>query len=177
MRVVTAVENDFGNENEITCFLAGGITNCPDWQKDVIERLSKEQDLSDSVLFNPRRENFPIRDPNASDEQIKWEFDRLQIMDLFSMFFTSGESDQPICMYELGRNLMTMHVKFPGDWENRVVVTYDSNYRRAKDVEVQTTLAFSGNTPKYMFSSDDYDTLVEQHAQNIISAYRELKRA
>lgn len=176
MRVVTAVENDFGKDNEIRLFLAGGITNCPDWQKAVIERLSEIRELDDLVVFNPRRENFPIHDPNASDEQIKWEFDRLQIMDLFSMFFTSGESDQPICMYELGRNLMTMHVKFPEDWENRVVVTYDSNYRRAKDVEVQTKLAFSGNTPKYMFSSDDYDTLIEQHVQNIISAYRELKR-
>jgi hypothetical protein len=97
-------------------------------------------------------------------------------MDIFSMFFCGGESDQPICMYELGRNLMTMHVKFPEDWENRVVVSYDSNYRRAKDVEVQTKLAFSGNTPKYMFSSDVYDTLIEHHVQNIISAYKELKR-
>ena len=174
MRVVTAVENDFGKDNEIRLFLAGGITNCPDWQRDVIERLSKIQGLDDLVVFNPCRENFPIHDPNASNEQIKWEFDRLQIMDIFSMFFCGGESDQPICMYELGRNLMTMHVKFPDDWKERVVITCDNAYRRSNDVEIQTSLAM-GTVPYNMFFGGDYNALIERHVSNIVKAYEALK--
>ena len=30
--------------------------------------------LDDLVVFNPKRENFPIDDPNAAYEQIAWEF-------------------------------------------------------------------------------------------------------
>lgn len=172
MRVVTAIETDFGNENEVTCFLAGGITNCPDWQKDVIERLSRMDGLDDLVIFNPRRENFPIHDPNASNDQIKWEFDHLQLMDIFSMFFCGGESDQPICMYELGRNLMTMHVRFPSNWVNRVAITCDNGYKRKQDVIIQTGLAFGyQESPILLYTGDDYKDLIEHHAFNIKVAH------
>lgn len=81
-------------------FLAGGITNCKDWQKEVI----KELEFENISIFNPRQENFDITDKNASFKQISWEFERLEQMDIFSMYFCNSESDQPICMYELGRN-------------------------------------------------------------------------
>jgi len=123
------------------------------------------------VLFNPRRDNFPIHDPNASNEQIKWEFDRLQIMDIFSMFFCAGESDQPICMYELGRNLMTMHVRFPDDWENRVVITCDEGYRRKQDVVIQTGLA-SENIE--VITGKFYEDLIQSHVDRIVKAYQYL---
>lgn len=42
-------------------FLAGGITDCPDWQ-DEATRLFADMDVA---VLNPRRENFPIHDPNA----------------------------------------------------------------------------------------------------------------
>lgn len=56
-------------KDKISIFLAGSITDCPDWQSDIIQKLKDE----DIVIFNPRRKNFPIEDPKASDEQIKWE--------------------------------------------------------------------------------------------------------
>jgi hypothetical protein len=36
----------------------------------------KREDIGEAevYLFNPRRENFPINDPNASKEQIEWEY-------------------------------------------------------------------------------------------------------
>lgn len=58
--------------NDVFCFLAGGITGCPDWQKDIINSFedSIKDNIKNLVLFNPRRENFPIHDPNAANEQI-----------------------------------------------------------------------------------------------------------
>ena len=32
MRVIEAPNDIILNDNEITCFLAGGITDCEDWQ-------------------------------------------------------------------------------------------------------------------------------------------------
>ena len=100
IKVVTSPELlEAGNEEkEVRCFLAGGITKCPDWQAEVIKEILRldEEDRANNdevatdytlVLFNPRRENFPINDPDASRNQIQWEFDALETMDMFSMYF------------------------------------------------------------------------------------------
>ena len=73
VKVITAVEQYEKQPGEVTCFLAGGITDCGEWQDEVIKYLTEvEVDLSGLVLLNPRRKNFPIHDPNASNEQITW---------------------------------------------------------------------------------------------------------
>ena len=142
---------------EVSCFLAGGITDCPNWQKEVIEELSKYEDTDTLVVFNPRRENFPIHDPNASAEQIAWEFEYLNKSDIFSMYFDGGESLQPICLYELGRHLTRNSVK---------VISVQDGYKRANDVIIQTKLAtgidvFQHSNPK-------------EHAKEIYKAYKAL---
>ncbi|MBT4446489.1 hypothetical protein HOC96_04540, partial [archaeon] len=43
-------------------FLAGGITNCYDWQSDICDLLQNEE----VTLLNPRRKRFPIDDPRES---------------------------------------------------------------------------------------------------------------
>jgi hypothetical protein len=106
MKVITAIDeyNERKQENDVFCFLAGGITNCAEWQDAVLDLLKDEDDHL--IIFNPRRKKFPINDPTASFEQIKWEFDHLMNCDIFSMYFDGTEqSDQPICFYELGKYL------------------------------------------------------------------------
>jgi len=51
--------------NDIPLFLASGITNCPNWQKEFKSLLEKYVDDSNLVILNPRRENFPkyVRGP------------------------------------------------------------------------------------------------------------------
>lgn len=40
------------NETENTkVFLAGGITNCPDWQSEIVEILSGESELTSKSKF------------------------------------------------------------------------------------------------------------------------------
>ena len=118
-------------------FLAGGITKCEDWQSKVIERLEPYG----ITVFNPRRKNFDISNKTEELKQIVWEFRRLEEMDIFSMYFCNSESDQPICMYELGRYICRMQERFPNDWEDRIVISVEEGYSRADDVFVQTKLA------------------------------------
>lgn len=117
-------------------FLAGGITNCANWQKEVIEEL----EFTNVSIFNPRQENFDITNTLASHNQIEWEFNRLEQMDIFSMYFCDSESVQPICMYELGRYVVRMQNRFPSDWQKRIVVSVEDGYKRTTDVVTQLGL-------------------------------------
>lgn len=171
MKIVTAPDTYFAEYGEVSVFLAGGICDCPDWQSRVIQKLQSFDGLDNLVVYNPRRENFPIGDPSAANDQIKWEFYWLQLMSIFSMFFCASKSDQPICMYELGRNLLTMHLRFPENWKDRCVITSHELYRRRQDVEIQTGLCVCDDSFKVTVS-DDYDYLIDLHAANIVKAYK-----
>ena len=148
-----------------SAFLAGGITNCKEWQKEVIKNLEYE----DISLFNPRQEHFDVSDKNASYKQILWEFERLEKMDIFSMYYCNDNSDQPICMYELGRNIVRMQNRFPSDWEKRIVISVEDGYRREADVLIQTELA----TQNKVFV--DGRATPDLHAQYIMRAIRSIE--
>jgi len=110
-------------------FLAGGITGCEDWQTKMIEALKEEP----AIIYNPRRANFPIGDPNAAEVQITWEFHQLAIAHIVSFWFAHG-TDNPIVLYELGM--------WGNSREGRpIVIGVDPKYSRKQDVEIQTALA------------------------------------
>ena len=143
--VVTAPEHRYFPPYSMRVFLAGGICKCPQWQQSVIElfknhKVSLMSPYKHFFILNPRRVDW-INEPGAAERQIEWEFDMIEKCDMFTMYFSGGESDQPICMYELGRNLERMKQKFPGTWTERIVITCDSSYKRLNDVLVQTSLA------------------------------------
>jgi len=172
MKVITAVEQYQRQPGDIVCFLAGGISNCAEWQKETISFLERFKVMDHLVIFNPRRENFPIGDPNASKEQIKWEFEWLEKCDIFSMYFCAGPSDQPICMYELGRNIVRMQQKFPDTWEDRMVITVEGGYKRIQDVLIQTSLAdVPASVVNIGFSTGMDDVGPHEHATRIVEAY------
>jgi len=110
-------------------FLAGGITNCPDWQQEMVELLHD----TDLILLNPRRADFPIGDPNAAKEQITWEHDHLRKATMI-LFWFPCETLCPIVLYELGAWSMTDKLIFVG---------MHPEYQRRQDVEIQTRLARS----------------------------------
>lgn len=138
MKVITAPNSYYWSPGEVTVFLAGGIQNTENWQNIVIDKLALEFTSSPLVVFNPRRDNYPTHNPDAALEQIKWEFDRIEMCDIFSMYFASGNTDQPICMFEYSKQLVVrgMH----GDL-SRLVVSVNPDYRRKQDVLIQTRLA------------------------------------
>ena len=172
MKVITAPNNYVLEDGEVSVFLAGGITNCPNWQEDIISRL-KDLSTDKLVVLNPRRENFPINDPSASYQQIEWEFKALENADIFSMYFSSGVSDQPICMYELGRNLLKMQIKKPIDWKDRIIISTEEDYKRKQDVLIQTELACGDLFVNTQISDS---ALKDYHAEMIVRAYKKLVR-
>lgn len=172
MKVITAVEQYNPKPNQVSVFLGGGITDCKQWQKEVINLLNKSgENLDNLIIYNPRRDNFPIDDPNASNEQIKWEFDYLMASDIFSMFFCGDtQSDQPICQYELGRYIPIKLSELSTKYNNKltpqdiIIITSEPQYKRIKDVEIQSKLALF----------DDYiiNNNLQQHVNQIIKCYK-----
>ena len=121
------------NNRNVKLFLAGGITNCPDWQSYVVEELRSIPNLT---VYNPRRKNFPIHDKTAAETQITWEFHQLKNADMIMFWFSRG-SLNPIVLYELG-----MHGNaFDG---RPTFIGIDPEYERGQDVRIQTELAKPG---------------------------------
>ena len=107
-------------------FLAGGITNCPDWQQEMVGLLCD----TSVILLNPRRADFPIGDPEAAQEQIEWEYNHLRKANGI-LFWFPCETICPIVLYELGAWSMTTLPIFVG---------VHPQYQRRQDVEIQTGL-------------------------------------
>lgn len=167
--VVTAPEHRYFPPKSLKVFLAGGIRNCPDWQSMVINDLTDEW-----VDINSTYEHLFIMSPKWTKElnppiddrrQIEWEFDMLEKCDLFTMYFAGGDSDQPICMYELGRNIERMKKKYPSDWTERIVITCEGSYKRLMDVIIQVDLATDGKVDVLQYNNTVEATL--HHCEEI----------
>lgn len=108
-------------------FLAGGISNCPDWQTEMASRLHD----TDWVLLNPRRVDFAMDDPTAAEEQIRWEHAHLRRATAV-LFWFPCETLCPITLYELGTWSASTKPLFIG---------LHPAYQRRQDVEIQTRLS------------------------------------
>jgi hypothetical protein len=109
-------------------FLAGGITNCSQWQREVADTLAESLPI---VVLDPRRDNWDMRNNHVeSVVQIEWESKHLKKSD-YIIFWFPATSDCPITLFELGCWL--------GKGANLMIGT-DSDYRRRLDVEVQVAL-------------------------------------
>ena len=176
MQIITSPKYYEPYDQDISVFLAGGITNCKDWQKEVINQIKHNHGdsfLDNLIIFNPRRDNFPINDRFATYQQIEWEFNAIEKCNVFSMYFCSGDSDQPICMYELGRNILKMQLRYPTDWQDRIVISVEDGYKRKQDVLIQTDLATNNKIPINIQVHPQY--CLEDHAENIIKAFKKLR--
>ena len=145
----------FYKGNKIKIFLAGGITNCGNWQDKVIKALADY----DVVIFNPRRDSFDITNKSETERQIEWEFNALNQCDIFTMYFCGGESLQPICMYELGRNILYQQKQY-AHWQDKIVISAEKSYKRFDDVVIQTRLATNNLVT--------VNTSLEEHINKII---------
>ena len=175
MITITAIEKyKKQSSDEIFTFLAGGITNCKEWQDAILNKLNEFKIDNNLIVFNPRRKKFQINDPTASFDQIRWEFEYLEQCDIFSMYFDSPiESDQPICFYELGRNIERMKMKFPDNWDKRIIITGNYQFKRMNDVVIQTMLVTNSKIKVNVF--DNFEESIEHHANAIKDAFMFLK--
>lgn len=122
---------------EDTLFLAGGITDCPDWQSDLIGKLTKQVSFKLGI-FNPRRKNFDINDINVRKEQITWEHYWLSQVRAISFWFCNS-AIQPITLLEFGRwstGAFNTHTE--------LFVGIEPGYEREEDVRIQLELERPG---------------------------------
>lgn len=172
MKVVTAVEDvdrSGISPYDVKVFLAGGISNCRNWQNKVIDILSHKPETERLVVFNPRRENFPIYDSNAAKEQIEWEFYSLLRADIFSVYFCNSESVQPITFYELGRNVTRMDHLYGRNACDHIVVSVENGFSRTRDVVIQTGLVIDDALKSGCIITD---STPQKHADRIYELYK-----
>ncbi len=117
------------NIDNIKLFLAGGISNVPNWQRVVIDNL---KDIENLTIYNPRRTNFDITNKSVLEEQIIWEYLHLKDADIISFWFAK-ETLNPITLYELG--------KWSNSSDRQIVIGIEDGYLRKDDVIIQTRLA------------------------------------
>jgi len=126
------------NPRFFTIFLAGGISGCPDWQTEIIDKFV-DRDIQgyvpDILLFNPRREEFDLSDATQTEIQIKWEFDHLRTADIV-LFWFPKDSLCPIALFELGVELG----KRQSDTYKGLFVGCDPEYPRKQDIVIQYDL-------------------------------------
>ena len=139
------------SEDERGLFLAGGITDCLDWQSDAVIMLSETR----WTLLNPRRKSFALDDPAVAEFQIRWEHARLREASAI-LFWFPQEALCPIALYELGAWSMTAKPLFVG---------VHPGYPRRKDVEIQTALARPD--VRVVYSLDELAQVVKAHADAV----------
>lgn len=109
-------------------FLAGGITDCPDWQAPIARLLD---DRTAFEIFNPRQENWNIDGgEKESIAQIRWEAYHLERSDVI-LFWFPQETLCPITLLELGKYLVS---------DKHLIIGTHPNYKRRLDVIEQTRL-------------------------------------
>ena len=134
----------YPNTKYLSCFLAGGITNCHDWQSDVVRLLSD----TNITFLNPRREDFDVNNKTHSELQIVWEHAHLGSVEVIAFWFP-WETLCPISLFELGAHI-----------NKKIIVGVDPEYQRKFDVIQQMKLARPDLT--VMTSFDDFVAEIRQ---------------
>lgn len=113
---------------KVAVFVAGGITGCPPWHQQAIQAL-RDSAVPMAVL-NPARANFPIHDPDAGWEQVRWEQHHLHHPRTVTMMWFPEPLDPhivaPIAQFEYGQLLESTTRQF--------TVGADPGYPRCRDV-------------------------------------------
>ena len=145
--IVSRIDNIFQNVQNAIAEVETRIPKTDPKYNDAIEAAKEERFKKEFKNFRYMSffgenyyDKFDVTDISASRKQIKWEFEHLEKTDIFSIYFCNSGSVQPICLYELGRNIVRMQQRFPNDWEDRIVISIENGYSRYLDVVEQTSL-------------------------------------
>jgi hypothetical protein len=160
--IVEAPNENYSLECQVSkkLFLAGGITNCENWQAKVIKELKDEENLT---IYNPRRKKFNITKKSIQEEQIVWEYKHLKEADLICFWF-SKETICPITLYELGM-WGNSRDHYDRMLSKRIFIGIDPEYSRKEDVIIQTILARIDKENNYCYN--DYINSIEELTQQI----------
>lgn len=148
------IKSPYQISNELkSIFLAGGISNCSDWQSEVTSKINH-----DNVnIINPRRDVWDNTRSNeeVSKEQILWEYNYITHSNAMAFWFPK-ETLCPITLFELGAALHT---------KNILVIGIDPDYQRKMDIEVQTSLV-NKNIP-IVYDLDSFVTTINSGIEKL----------
>jgi len=144
----------------LSIFLAGGISNCPDWQSEMIQQFQQTKHEAVLTLYNPRRPHINLNDEKVSQQQIKWEYEHLKKSDVI-LFWFPKESICPISLFELGR--------WTGEKERIVLVGVHPEYSRKLDIMEQMKL--DRPDMKIMDSLSDLFTQTNLHICKLLQRF------
>lgn len=157
MQYIEAPDDAEPKNYDQSLFLAGGITNCPDWQSEMVKMLQSEP----ITIFNPRRANFPIDDSKATYQQIAWEYIRLHKAKMISFWFSYG-SPNPIVFFELGAALERQ-----AHSNQKLIIGCHPDFERKADVIYQVRLMLPSQTICMFLSDMAYEIkYTAQHIRN-----------
>ena len=132
-------------------FLAGGITDCADWQTPTSVKIAEKIRLN---IANPRRESWDMSQSDIiSKEQIAWEYNLLKRTDIFFFWFTK-ETLNPITLFEYGKAITT---------GKPIYVGTHPEYKRRFDVIVQSQLEKGYDFKIYDNLYDMIENLIESY--------------
>jgi hypothetical protein len=167
MRVIEAPAHAFFRHYERSVFLAGGISNCADWQSVAIQKFEKALPRHAVVLLNPRREKYDLLDKEQAKIQIEWEFDMLERSDVIFFWFPE-ETLCPITLFELGAQLgkRSERIRVNGDTVpvKPIIIGTHPKYKRREDVVIQTALVDSRITVH-----DNLDDVLKEAAKAVLN--------
>ena len=148
-------------EGEHVIFLAGGITNCEDWQSRAVEELRK---LPNIIICNPRRKNFrEFKNSSGYSEskrQIEWEFHYLNKATQI-LFWFSKETVQPITLFEIGTRIrgdiplfIGIHPEYPRIFDLKIQLPLFGYDKESIVYDLDTLLRMVVNYNKYLPHAD-----------------------
>lgn len=120
----------------IAVFVAGGISDCPDWQQELIQHIDSDR----FDVINPRRVDGLAKNGTDARRQIAWEHLALENSQIV-LFWFPKESLCPIALFEYGKMLERACKE-----GLRVIAGVHPEYPRAFDLDEQTQLAVDWHT-------------------------------
>lgn len=145
MRIIQSPEYEKLTYPDKSLFLAGGISNCNNWQNEIIEIFQKKVNDEKLVIVNPRRdEGIDFQDVKESTGQIMWEHSYLD-QAKHILFWFPAESVCPITLFEYGKYLYKKEGPrrrdgCSGPSNLQISVGTHPDYIRKLDISVQTML-------------------------------------
>lgn len=106
-------------------FLAGGITNCHNWQREMVKNIARLTS-EDLILINPRYEDYSYTE-NKERLQVIWEARHMDMADAIVYWFTPPTLN-PITLFELGRFIES---------DKKLFIGIDEGYEKRNNVMAQ----------------------------------------
>jgi len=114
------------NSGVFTIYLAGGIKDCTNWQKEAIELLLKNKFIrkNNIVILNPRRETFDENKEFILEQQYLWEREHINRSSIV-LFWFPKETHCPIALFDLGHCMRK---------NKKIFIGCDKEYKKRKDL-------------------------------------------